>query len=175
MANVEKLIPHILKWEGGNKFTNDPLDRGGATKYGITLNTLISNHYDVNKDGKVNVDDVKALQLDDFKKILKLNYWDKWKADDIINQSLANLLVDWLWGSGKYGIIIPQRLLGVPADGIVGMKTINALNSANQRALYNKVWEARRQFYYNIVKSNPSQKKWLNGWLNRLNDLKFSE
>jgi secretion activator protein, putative len=175
MANIDKLIPHILKWEGGAKYTNDPLDRGGATKYGITLNTLQSIHYDTNKDGKVNVDDVKALQLDDFKKILKLNYWDKWKADEIKNQSVANLLVDWLWGSGVNGIKIPQRLLGVPADGIVGNATINALNSANQRIIYNKVWQARKEFYEKIVKNNPTQSKWLKGWLNRLNDLKFSE
>jgi len=175
MANVDKLIPHILKWEGGAKYTNDPLDRGGATKYGITLNTLQSNHYDINHDGKVNTEDVKSLQIDDFKRILKSQYWDRWKADMITNQSLANLLVDWVWGSGKYGITIPQSLLGVPADEIVGQKTINALNSTNQRIIYNKVWEARKEFYLNIVKINPSQSKWLRGWINRLNDLKFSE
>lgn len=175
MANIDKLIPHILKWEGGAKFTNDPLDRGGATKYGITLNTLQSIHYDINHDGKVNVDDVKALQLEDFKKILKRQYWDRWQADKINNQSIANLLVDWLWGSGVNGIKIPQRLLGVPADGVVGAKTINALNASNQRYIYNKVWQARKEFYEKIVKNNPSQAKWLKGWLNRLNDLKFSE
>lgn len=175
MANVDKLIPHIIKWEGGSKFTNDPLDRGGATKYGITLNTLQSIHYDINHDGKVNVDDVKSLQLDDFKVILKKQYWDRWKADDIVNQSVANLVVDWLWGSGKYAITIPQSLLGVPADGKVGQKTINALNGANQKLIYNKVWQARKEFYMKIVKNNPSQSKWLKGWLNRLNDLKFSE
>lgn len=175
MANIDKLIPHIIKWEGGSKFTNDPLDRGGATKYGITLNTLISNHYDINHDGKVNVGDVKLLQLDDFKYILKKQYWDRWKADMIVNQSLANLLVDWTWGSGKWAITIPQSLLGVPVDGVVGNVTISALNASNQRIIYNKVWQARKEFYYNIVKNNPSQSKWLKGWLNRLNDLKFSE
>lgn len=175
MANIDKLIPHIIKWEGGAKYTNDPLDRGGATKYGITLNTLISNHYDTNKDGKVDVNDVKALQLEDFKHILKRQYWDKWQADKINNQSLANLLVDWVWGSGVNGIKIPQRILGVTADGIVGNVTINTLNSTNQRIIYNKVWEARKEFYEKIVKNNPSQSKWLKGWMNRLNDLKFSE
>ena len=175
MANIDKLIPHIIKWEGGSKFTNDPLDRGGATKYGITLNTLQSIHYDINHDGKVNVDDVKSLQLDDFKHILKSQYWDRWKADDIVNQSIANLLVDWTWGSGKWAITISQSLLGVPADGVVGMKTINALNGTNQKDIYNKVWQARKEFYEKIVKNNPSQSKWLRGWLNRLNDLKFSE
>lgn len=175
MANIDKLIPHILKWEGGNKYTNDPLDRGGATKYGVTIGTLQGLKYDTNRDGKVDVNDVKSLQLDDFKRILKSQYWDRWKADNIANQSVANLLVDWTWGSGVNGIKIPQRLLGVPADGIVGNVTINALNDTNQRALYNKVWETRKQFYHNIVAKNPSQSKWLKGWLNRLNDLKFSE
>lgn len=175
MANIDKLIPHIIKWEGGAKYTNDPLDRGGATKYGVTIGTLQGLKYDTNHDGKVNVDDVKSLSYDDFKYIIKSQYWDRWKADLIDNQSLANLVVDWLWGSGKHGIIIPQRCLGVPADGIVGMKTINALNGANQRIIFNKVWQARKQFYLDIVTKNPSQKKWLNGWLNRLNELKFSE
>lgn len=175
MANIDKLIPHIIKWEGGSKYTNDPLDRGGATKYGVTIGTLQGLKYDTNRDGKVNIDDVKLLQLDDFKRILKSQYWDRWKADMIVNQSVANLLVDWLWGSGKWGITIPQSLLGVPADGKVGNVTISALNASNQRIIYNKVWEARRQFYYNIVANNPSQSKWLRGWLNRLNDLKFSE
>lgn len=175
MANIDKLIPHILKWEGGAKYTNDPLDRGGATKYGVTIGTLQGLKYDTNRDGKVNVEDVKALQLEDFKKILKSQYWDKWQADMINNQSLANLLVDWLWGSGKWGIIIPQRLLGVPADGVVGMNTINTLNDSNQRYIYNKVWQARKEFYEKIVKNNPNQSKWLKGWMNRLNDLKYSE
>lgn len=175
MANIDILIPHILKWEGESKFTNDPLDRGGATKYGITLNTLQSNHYDINHDGKINTEDVKSLQLEDFKRILKSHYWDRWKADMIDNQSVANLLVDWVWGSGKYGITIPQSLLGVPADGVVGKVTINALNGMNQRIIYNKVWQARKEFYMKIVKNNPTQSKWLRGWVNRLNDLKFSE
>jgi len=35
MANVLKLIPHILKWEGG--WSNDPADKGGPTMKGVTL------------------------------------------------------------------------------------------------------------------------------------------
>ena len=33
-ADVSKLVPKILKWEGGAKYTNDPIDKGGPTKYG---------------------------------------------------------------------------------------------------------------------------------------------
>ena len=37
MASIDKLIPFILKWEGG--FVNDPTDRGGATNKGVTIAT----------------------------------------------------------------------------------------------------------------------------------------
>ena len=35
MANVNVLLPFILKWEGG--FVNDPADAGGATNKGVTI------------------------------------------------------------------------------------------------------------------------------------------
>ena len=37
MADVNKLAPFILKWEGG--FVNDPDDLGGATNMGVTIGT----------------------------------------------------------------------------------------------------------------------------------------
>ena len=37
MADVKKLAPFILKWEGG--FVNDPDDLGGATNMGVTIGT----------------------------------------------------------------------------------------------------------------------------------------
>ena len=48
MANVYKLAPWILKWEGG--FVNDPADLGGATNMGVTIGTWKSCGYD--KDGR---------------------------------------------------------------------------------------------------------------------------
>jgi len=35
MANIAKLEPHILKWEGG--WSNDPNDKGGPTMKGVTI------------------------------------------------------------------------------------------------------------------------------------------
>ena len=35
MADYQKLVPIIKKWEGG--FVNDPSDSGGATNKGVTL------------------------------------------------------------------------------------------------------------------------------------------
>ena len=101
--------------------------------------------------------------------------WDKWKADEINNQSIANLLVDWLWTSGKWGIILPQKILDVKQDGIVGKITLDAINNnKDKKNLFNQLWNRRLKHFQDIVKKDPSQKKFLRGWTNRLQDLRYS-
>mgnify|MGYP003270818566 FL=1 len=132
MANVNQLAPCILKWEGG--FVNDPADLGGATNMGVTIGAWKSCGYDKDGDGDIDVDDLRLLTREDVvNRVLKPHYWDRWKADDIKSQSVANILVDWVWASGAHGIKIPQRLLGVSVDGIVGPKTLAAVNARNPR------------------------------------------
>ena len=172
MADVNKLAPYILKWEGG--FVDHKADKGGATNMGVTIATWRQNGYDKDGDGDIDVIDLKLLTKQDvINRILKPHYWDRWKADQIISQPIANILVDWVWGSGKWGIIIPQRLLGVEADGVVGPLTIAAVNKHNPVELFARIKAARVEFLNNIVKNDPSQRVFLKGWLNRLNDLKF--
>ena len=84
---------------------------------------------------------------------------------------VANTLVDWLWCSGAWGIKIPQRILGLKVDGIVGEKTITAVNNVPANFLQT-LYKERQEFLERITKTNPTQKKFLRGWLNRLDDLK---
>ena len=171
MAKILVFAPKILRYEGG--FVNDPKDRGGATNMGVTLATWRQVGYDKDGDGDIDADDIKLLSANDAVSVLKLNYWDRWKSDQIGNQSIAEILVDWVWGSGKWGIVIPQRILKVPDDGIVGTATLFALNSANQRGLHEAIFQARGRFILDLVKNHPEQKKFLDGWMNRLNQFKF--
>ena len=106
-------------------------------------------------------------------KVLKPHYWDRWKADDIRNQSVANILVDWLYNSGSQGIKIPQRLLSVADDGIVGPETLGAVNAADQKKFFDSVLSAREAYYRDLVIRKPSQRKFLKGWMNRLRKFKF--
>ena len=126
MAEVSKLIPFIRKWEGG--FVNDPDDPGGATNMGVTIGTY--ELYCKEKGyPRPTVERLKNLKESDMVDILKTMYWDKFKADDIQSQSVANICVDWIWISGVTAIKRVQRVLSVKQDGVVGPVTLAAINS----------------------------------------------
>lgn len=168
MGDYKKLKPIVRKWEG-NSFVCHPNDPGGATKWGVTIGTFRSI-YGRNKT----VNDLKNMTEEQWNYIFKVHFWDKWKADQIESQSIANLVVDWLWTSGNYGIKYPQSVLGVTADGKVGPKTIAAINNySNQKELFQKLWNRRKKHFEDIVKNRPSSSCFLRGWLNRLSDFKW--
>ena len=163
MADYKILKPFILKWEGG--FVNDPNDSGGATNKGVTLATF--RRY---KGESASVDDLKAITDEDWNAIFKTMYWDKVKANEINSQAVANLLVDWYWMSGTNAIKYVQRLIGTTEDGIVGKQTLARLNAKGD-GLVLPIYNYRKDFYHRIVASRPSQKRFLRGWINRLNAL----
>lgn len=165
----DEIVKLIKRYEGG--WSNHPNDKGGCTMSGVTLATFRSVY-----GQKKTCADLKKLTNAQWILIFRAKYWQRWKADDIKNQSIANLLVDWLWVSGAWGIKYPQRVLGVADDGIVGAKTIAAINNyKNQEQLFNKLWAKRKAHFEGIVAANPSQKVFLKGWLNRLNAFKFKK
>ena len=170
MAQSSKLVPFILKFEGG--FVNDPDDLGGATNKGITIGTF--GEYRKRKGlPPPTVQDIKNLSDKDWYEIFKTLYWDRWKADEIKSQSVANILVDWVWASGVHGIKRPQRILGVSPDGIVGSKTIAALNAADPKKLFDAIKADRAKFIDEICKARPKNEKYRRGWMNRINAIVY--
>ena len=189
MAKVESIVPFILKWETGTTgigltneqlfekaklkgFANDPDDLGGATMCGVTLATF-TEYCRRKAYPRPTIVRLKAITYKEWLEILKTMFWDKWKADQINNESIALILVDWVWGSGKYGITIPQKAIGVTADGIVGPKTIAAVNAKDPKQLFDLIRKERLAYIERICKSRPTNLKYKRGWLNRLNDIKF--
>jgi len=191
MANVNVFVPFVIRFETATTgagltnerlfekarkkaFANDPDDLGGATMCGVTLTTYAA--YCKRKGyPSPTVERLKSIRFADWLGVLKTMFWDKWKADSIVNQSIAEMLVDWVWASGAYGVKLPQKVLGVKIDGIVGNATLSAVNSQDPATLFAKLKTERIAYIDRICKSRPANKKYRNGWLNRINALKYRE
>ena len=171
MANIDLYFPKLLRYEGG--FVNDPLDNGGATNKGVTIAVYKKMGYDNDQDGDIDVADLKLMTDIQGKAICKKLFWDKWQADKIVSQSLAESLVEWIWGSGSCGIKIPQQLLGLKDDGVVGDKTLAAVNAQDPKVFHEQLRQRKLKFIDNIIKSNPSQKRFEKGWKRRINEFVF--
>ena len=166
MANIEFTRQFILASEGG--FSNNVLDSGGATNKGITLGTF--RYY---YGSKKTVNDLKNITDKQWLDIFRRGYWNKWKADEIVSDKVALVLVDWIFNSGSACIRPAQQVIGTTADGIVGPQTIAKINSQDSESLYRKLMERRNRYYVSIVKNKSSQLAFLEGWENRLLRLAF--
>jgi len=163
MADSKQLAPFILKWEGG--YANNPLDKGGETNKGITYKTWKQTFGDTHQR-------FLTMAPDDWNKIFKKNFWDAIKGDEIKSQKVANIMADWVWGSGVYYPVKHlQKIVGVETDGSFGPATLAAVNRMNENKLFVAIAEERKQFLKNIVKNDSSQNVFYDGWLNRLEDL----
>lgn len=190
MANIEHFIPFLIKWEAGiskksnetneslfqrarkTGWADDPDDLGGQTMVGVTMATY--EEYCRRKGyPKPTTERLMDLSYNDWKSILKMLYWDRWNADEIKSQSIAEIVCDFVWASGAHGIKVPQDLVGVIPDGIVGPKTLAAVNSRNPRELFDQIKIARFDFIEDICRKRPVNNKFKRGWMNRINDIKF--
>lgn len=167
MANPDILIPFILSWEGG--FVNHPKDPGGPTNRGVTISTFRSVFGALSS-----VDQLRAMSDAQWRQIFLTKFWDKYSASQIQSQSVANLLVDWLWASGPgYAVKIPQQMLGVKPDGIVGPFTIAAINDRirayGARDTFLWLFDRRERF----IRLCRNFDTFGTGWLNRLKSIGF--
>lgn len=174
MADYRIAFPKTAKWEGG--FQNNPADNANYCD-----NKLIGTNRGVSAIGYKaaygrcpTVSEIKAITQEQAAYIFKRQYWDAVKGDLINNQSVAELVADWAWGSGPVTAIkYVQRALGLTADGQLGTKTLAALNDRNASRVFVTLHAAREQHFRDIAAANPAKAQFLNGWLNRLRDFTF--
>ena len=165
MADYRNIIPFIKRFEGG--YVNHPNDKGGCTNMGVTISTF-RQYYGRNKT----CEDLRKLTEEQWQYIFKKGFWDRIQGDKIECQSVANMIADYVWASGVYGIKYVQKLLGVSADGVIGAKTLQAINSyPSSKELFERIRQRRLDHFDAIVKNNPSQKVFLKGWKRRVNSM----
>ena len=168
MANFEYAIKLVLKHEGG--YVNHHQDPGGATNYGVSLRYLQSiGEGDFDFDGDIDADDIKKMTVDDAKKL----YWKYWwlpnKYDLIAYNDVAAKIFDLAVNMGsKQAHKIVQRSVRSASgeilveDGILGIKSLQAINICESKALLPAIRSESAGFYRSLNK--PA---FINGWLNR--------
>lgn len=175
MADFEKAIHYVLGNEGG--FVNHPNDPGGSTNFGVSLRFLKASGMDINDDGTIDEKDIKALTQETVTSIYKLHFWDPHHYGAINHQDIATKVFDlgvnigsrtanvFLQRSANY--CLGQHLLKV--DGVVGKKTIEAVNSCHSDTLMNMLCQEACIYYSALCAKNPDLKVFLKGWLIRAN------
>lgn len=171
MARFEDAIETVLKHEGG--YVNDPSDRGGATNFGVSdrADGKVDGLIDLDRDG---VGDTAPKNLT---KAQAVGYYRRfyWRSiyDQIAHQPLATKIFDFAVNMGhKASHTMLQRAVracGTPVkvDGDIGPVTIRAVNLISGPRLLSEYRRQAANRYRAIVAANPSQAKFLNGWLRR--------
>lgn len=174
MANdqdFKKCLSFVLASEGG--FNHVPGDSGGPTNCGISLKFLAgTGDYDLgdlDRDGDIDIDDIRAMTPDIAARIYKKYFWDKFPMAEIPAQ-IAFVLFDVAVNSGhRTAGRLLQDVLNAKPDGVVGPQTLYALNMRD--SAYN-VADAmlirRKQQYVGYTAADPEKVKFLRGWLNRV-------
>ncbi len=156
MADFGKAIVKTLAREGGSRFTDDPNDPGGATKFGISQKAYPYL-------------DIKNLTETQAREIYRNDYWNRVHGEEITNQAVAENIFD---TAVNMGVRTASRLAQVtldvkPVDGIIGKQTLKAINSADPEVFLAKFTLAKIARYANICNRNKSSRKFLLGWINR--------
>lgn len=159
--NTHEIIERVIEREKG--YVDNPLDKGGPTKFGITMATLSKW-----LDSVVTPSDIKAL-TPDVAAMIYLNFYVTQPGFENINdENLRGLVVDCgvLHGPGTVTRWL-QTILEVPVDGIFGPKTVEAVNSESPHSLYLHLCARRFRFIADIVSHDHSQLEFLRGWTDR--------
>lgn len=110
----------------------------------VTLNSLVLKHYH--------------------------QYWEKCGIDQINDFSLQYIIFDFAVNSVRTWAKKLQAILGVQQDGIIGPKTIAAINGKNPRHLFDIIKRYRESYYRELAEKGQNY-KFLNGWLRRINSI----
>ena len=163
MNQFERIFDYLLMVEGG--YSNDKNDKGGKTKYGI----IEEEARDFGYKG-----DMQDLTIDFAKNIYLKKYYLGNKLDKVVNDKVALSICDWAVNSGRNGTKNAQIAINqltnanLDVDGIIGNKTLEALNVADPEKFLEVYHNLQKIYYKGKVEADRTQERFLTGWLNRV-------
>lgn len=165
--NLEEALDTVMANEGG--FQQLRRDRGNyvgnrliGTNFGVTPAALAD--YRGVEPESITVADMRNLTEEEARQIFLDDYYFKPGLDRLPQELQANVF-DMYVNSGRNAIRILQDMAGVEEDGVLGPETLEAVRNAG---ITNDMYAQRRIEYYNrLARNDPSQRGFLQGWLNR--------
>ena len=179
MQTVRTIAEEIVAREGG--FVNDPDDPGGATNFGVTIHTMRSLGLDLDRDGDVDVADVRLMTRARAVDIFIEHYFVRPRIAEL-PEALQASVFDMQVNAGSNAVKILQRLvtdMGFPAtvDGVIGPATLRAVHAAHDAApahIADAYAIARRNYYLRLADARPASRKFARsragvkgGWIRR--------
>lgn len=171
MATFGKAINVILQHEGG--WVNNVNDPGGATNYGISLRFLKEHNLDLDGDGDIDADDIRGLSVAKATVLYYDWFWMPGRFELVKDQILGTKLFDMgvnmgntqAWrlaqrAANKYGC-------NLDVDGLVGPRTMQAINSLDPDHFTHTVCDTQKEFYDAIIVKNPKLEEFRKGWYRR--------
>ncbi|GGE16410.1 Predicted Peptidoglycan domain-containing protein [Gemmobacter megaterium] len=165
MKTVRQIAEEIVAREGG--FVNDPDDPGGATNHGVTIHTLRRLGLDLNRDGRVDVADVRQLDRVQAVDIYIRHYFEApglGRLPDCLQAPVFDMFVN----AGSNAIRILQQMLArmgyeTGVDGVLGPQTLRHVHLAAARdaaLLADAYGIERRNYYYRLADGRPASRKY---------------
>ncbi|MBV2125755.1 MAG: peptidoglycan-binding protein [Candidatus Thiodiazotropha sp. (ex Ctena orbiculata)] len=145
-------LAYVLAMEGG--FVNDPNDRGGLTKFGISQKSFPDL-------------DIENLTREQAEVIYREKYWNLVRCNELPG-AYAVALFGAAVNHGQFQAVrLMQQALRVKTDGINGPITQSAARRQGGAGLI-RFLAIRARFYTDITLADSSQARFLNGWFRRL-------
>jgi len=159
--NWEMAFAAVLKHEGG--YVNHPKDPGGMTNLGVTKRA-----WEEYVDRDATEAEMRALTPEIVKPFYKTKYWDKIRGDELpsgVDYAAYDLAVN--SGVGRAAKYL-QQIAGVPADGVIGPKSMEAILSCNPEETVDALCDMRLDFLQRL----PTWDTFGKGWGRRVEEVK---
>jgi lysozyme family protein len=171
---VESMIGRLMAREGG--FVDHPMDRGGPTKWGITLVTLAAHRGmactagDVQAMNQVEASAIYQRYWFDHSR-LRLRHWPYRRLAEVtLDASVMFSLgrsMSVVWVQEAINRRLDEGETPLRSDGWAGARTLDAMLRFAERDLVAAVVAARCRKHGRVVAARPVQVVFLAGWVNR--------
>lgn len=165
MTMFDKSFDRTIGHEGG--YQADPKDRGNWTSGVIGKGELKGTKYGISAMTYPNVD-IKNLTVSQAKAIYKKDFWDALGMERFpaaLQFQLFDAAINHSW---RRTVQILQRAVGVTDDGVIGPKTINAVNATELNDLLMLFLAERIEYFTKLSTFQTYAKGWMMRCANNL-------